>query len=66
MNVAGHKYSAVLTAEAAGYVSLCPELDIASQGETEQEALRNLEEAVDLFMEVAPEEEVQRRLQKVV
>ena len=38
--------SAVLNPEADGYVSLCPELDIASQGDTIEEALANLKEAL--------------------
>jgi predicted RNase H-like HicB family nuclease len=33
------------------YVSLCPELDVASQGETEEEALANLKEAMELHFE---------------
>ena len=45
-----------------GFVSLCPELDIASQGETVSEARANLLEAIELFLEAASEEEKQRRL----
>jgi len=33
------------------YVSQCLELDIASQGETEDEALENLKEALELHFE---------------
>jgi predicted RNase H-like HicB family nuclease len=33
------------------YVALCPELDIVSQGSTVDEALKNLREAVDLYIE---------------
>jgi predicted RNase H-like HicB family nuclease len=55
------KYTALIQDEDGGYVSLCPELDIASQGDTVEEALRNLKEAVELFFEFAPEEEVLRR-----
>ena len=32
-----------------GYVSLCPELYIASQGETIEQARENLREALELF-----------------
>ena len=46
----------------AGYVSLCPELDIASQGDTVEEASANLKEAVELFFETASATEVQGRL----
>lgn len=35
--------------EGNGYVSLCPELDIASQGATIEEARANLAEALELF-----------------
>lgn len=45
-----------------GYVSLCPELDIASQGDTVEEARANLQEAVDLFFETADASEVAQRL----
>jgi predicted RNase H-like HicB family nuclease len=55
------KYTAIILDEDGGYVSLCPDLDIASQGDTVEEALANLKEAVELFLEVAPEEEVLRR-----
>jgi predicted RNase H-like HicB family nuclease len=34
--------SAVLNAEGDGYVALCPELDIASQGDSIEQALANL------------------------
>ena len=44
------------------YVALCPELDIASQGDTVAEARANLEEAVALFFEVASDAEIRRRL----
>jgi predicted RNase H-like HicB family nuclease len=45
-----------------GFVSLCPELDIASQGDTIEEARANLVEALDLFLETVDESEVTRRL----
>ncbi len=43
------------------YVSLCPELDIASQGATVEDALANLKEALELFFETASPEEVSQR-----
>ena len=54
--------TAIVEREDDGYVALCPELDIASQGETEEEARRNLAEALELFFEVADPGEVERRL----
>lgn len=48
--------------EGNGYVALCPQLDIASQGETVTEAHHNLTEALALFFETAADSEVERRL----
>ncbi|MER3431993.1 MAG: hypothetical protein C4288_00815 [Leptolyngbya sp. ERB_1_1] len=45
--------TAIIEREGDSYVSLCPELDIASQGNTIEEAKQNLAEAVELFFEVA-------------
>ncbi len=56
--------SAVLNQEGDGYVSLCTELDIASQGATVEEALSNLKEAVEGFFETADPKEVRQRLKK--
>ena len=55
-------YTAIIEKEGDGYVALCPELDVASQGSTVEEATANLKEAVELFLECADPEEVQRRL----
>ena len=49
-------------AEEGGFVARCVELDVASEGETVEDARRNLIEAVELFFETAPTEEVRRRL----
>ena len=53
--------TAIIEAEGDGFVSLCPELDIASQGNSIEEARKNLQEALELFFETAPTEEVSRR-----
>ncbi len=53
--------TAVLEREDDGFVALCPELDVASQGATVEEAKANLKEAVELFLETAPAEELKRR-----
>lgn len=53
--------TAAVEREEDGFVSLCPELDIASQGDTAEEARANLQEALELFSEVADEAEVRRR-----
>ncbi len=47
--------TAILTpAEEAGYVALNPETGTASQGETIDEALANLKEATELYLEEFP------------
>ena len=56
------QFTAVIEKEGDGYVSLCPELDIASQGNTIEEASTNLKEAVELFFETASTTEVKQRL----
>jgi len=57
---------AIIEREGTGYVSLCPELDIASQGATVEEARANLREAIELFFEAADPSEVERRLHSEV
>ena len=57
-----HKLTCLIEREGDGYVSLCPELDIASQGDTIEEARGNLIEALELFLESADPSELQRRL----
>ncbi|HYW10690.1 MAG TPA: type II toxin-antitoxin system HicB family antitoxin [Longimicrobium sp.] len=58
--------SAVIEREGDGFVSLCPELDLASQGDTIEEARANLVEALELFFEVADESEIARRLSRPI
>ena len=58
--------TAIIEREGDGYVSLCPELDIASQGDTTEEARANLIEALELFFETADASEIERRLSKEV
>ena len=57
-----HKLTAIIEKEDDGYVSLCPELDIASQGDTIEQARDNLKEALELFFEAASPEEIKTRL----
>lgn len=56
------QFTAVIEREGEGFVALCPELDIASQGDTVEEAKGNLAEAIELFLEVAAPSEIQHRL----
>jgi predicted RNase H-like HicB family nuclease len=56
------RLTAVIHREGTGFVALCPELDIASQGDTIETARDNLREALELFFECASPAEVQERL----
>ena len=60
------KLTAIIEREGDGYVSLCPEIDIASQGDTVEQARDNLREALELFLETASPEEVKERLHSEV
>jgi predicted RNase H-like HicB family nuclease len=55
-------FTAIIKKEDNMYVSLCPELDISSQGKSVEEARENLKEAIELFLESASPSEVQERL----
>jgi predicted RNase H-like HicB family nuclease len=55
-------FTAIIEKEDNMYVALCPELDIASQGNSVEEASTNLKEAIELFLESASPSEVQERL----
>ena len=57
-----HQFTAVIEREDNMYVALCPELDIASQGETVEVARTNLKEAIELFFEAASQQEIRERL----
>jgi len=56
------KFTAIVEKEGDMYVALCPELDVASQGYTLEEARQNLKEAVELFLECANDEEITHRM----
>ncbi|MBI5226586.1 type II toxin-antitoxin system HicB family antitoxin [Candidatus Micrarchaeota archaeon] len=45
------QFSAVIEKEDGWYVALCPELDVASQGKSIEDALENLREAVGLYLD---------------
>ena len=53
--------TAIIKSEGDGYVALCPEVDVASQGDTVAEARANLREALALFFESASETEIEQR-----
>ena len=58
--------TAIIEREGDGFVALCPELDIASQGDTIEEAKLNLIEALELFFEHASSSEVCKSLHEDV
>jgi predicted RNase H-like HicB family nuclease len=58
--------TAIIEREDEAFVSLCPELDIASQGSSIEEATANLIEALSLFFETAEPSEVARRFRSEV
>ncbi len=60
------RLTAVVEHDGKGYVALCPDVDVVSQGDTVDEARESLAEALELFFETAPPEEIQRRLREEV
>ena len=55
------RFTAMIYREDGGYVALCPELDVASQGDSIEGARKNLQEAVELFLETADPSEIEQR-----
>jgi predicted RNase H-like HicB family nuclease len=60
------QFTAVVERDGNGYLALCPELDVASQGQTIEEARSSLVEALELFLEAADPSEIERRLRSDV
>jgi predicted RNase H-like HicB family nuclease len=58
--------TAIIEREEDGYVALCPDLDIASQGATIEQARDNLREALEMFFETASPGEIQQRLHQEI
>ena len=56
------QFTGIIEREDDGYVATCPELDVASQGDTVYEARNNLREAIELFLETASKSEIEQRL----
>ena len=56
----------IIEREDDGYVAFCPEVDVASQGGTIDEARNNLKEALELFFETASPDEITSRLHEEV
>jgi predicted RNase H-like HicB family nuclease len=55
------RLTALIEREGDGYVALCPELDIANQGDSIEQARESLREALEMFFEEASAEEIDRR-----
>ena len=55
------RLTAIIQSEGNGFIALCPELDIASEGDSVQDARDNLREALELFFECASPAEVEQR-----
>ena len=60
------RLTAIIERENEGFVSLCPELDVASQGSSIEEASANLVEALSLFFQTADPSEVARRMRSEI
>ena len=58
--------TAIIEREGDGYLALCPEVDVASQGDTVDEARNNLKEALELFFETASPAEINQRMHSEV
>lgn len=57
------RLTVIIEREGSGYVAICPDLDVASQGDSVSEARDNIKEALELFFEAATPEEINGRLQ---
>jgi predicted RNase H-like HicB family nuclease len=64
--IRSQRLTAIIEREDDGFTALCPELDIASQGSSIEEARTNLVEALTLFFETAEPSEVSRRFRSEV
>ena len=60
-NGMNRRLTAIVERDGGGYVALCPEVGVASQGDSVTQARSNLEEALTLFFETASPEEIERR-----
>ena len=58
--------TALIEREGDGFVALCPEVDVASQGDTIEQARANLQEALELFFETASATEIAERMHSEV
>lgn len=59
-------FTAIIEREGDGYVAHCPELEVASQGDSVEEARLNLSDAIELLLETASPTELEARLHREV
>lgn len=59
-------FTAIIEKEDETFVAFCPELDVASQGDTVEEAKNNLQEAIELLLEHASRSELDLRFKRDV
>ncbi len=62
MQIITHTFTAVIHKEDNLYVAQCPEVGTISQGETIEEAIANLKEATELYLEEFPVPEIGRSI----
>ncbi len=55
-----HKFTAIIQKEEDTYVAKCPEVGTVSQGKTKKEALKNLKEATELYLEEFPQKHFEK------
>ena len=58
------RLTVIVEREGDGYLALCPEVDVASQGDTVAESRESLQEALTLFFETASASEIDKRLRR--
>jgi len=61
MSTKSFQLTAVIERDDDWFVATCPEVDVASQGKSIEDAHANLLEAVELFLEVASPSEIKQR-----
>jgi predicted RNase H-like HicB family nuclease len=62
-----HKVSIVIEKDDFGYYAYCPELEgCQTQGDTFEEAMANIKEAIELYLGTMSEEEIKASLSKEI
>jgi len=62
-----YKVSVIIEKDEHGYYAFCPQLDgCHTQGDTLEETMKNIREAVDLYLETMTEEEKRDYLSKEI